>query len=44
LQDDTPASLAARVFRDECEAYPEAIQLVASGRVEIIGSATGLKW
>lgn len=44
LPDDTPDSLAGRVFREECEAYPEAIQLVASGRVEIVGSATRLKW
>lgn len=29
LADDTPESLAARVFAAECEAYPEAIRLVA---------------
>lgn len=29
LPDDTPASLAARVFEAECEAYPEAVQLMA---------------
>lgn len=29
LDDDTPESLAARVFATECEAYPEAIQKVA---------------
>lgn len=28
---DTPASLAARVFEAECQAYPEAIRLLASG-------------
>lgn len=31
LDGDTPASLAARVFEAECEAYPEAIERVASG-------------
>jgi phosphoribosylglycinamide formyltransferase-1 len=29
MDDDTPDSLAARVFAAECEAYPEAIRLVA---------------
>jgi formyltetrahydrofolate-dependent phosphoribosylglycinamide formyltransferase len=35
--DDTPESLAARVFEAECEAYPEALQLIADGRVTIDG-------
>jgi formyltetrahydrofolate-dependent phosphoribosylglycinamide formyltransferase len=35
LDADTPASLAARVFAAECEAYPEAIRLYASGQIEI---------
>jgi len=35
LDDDTPESLAARVFELECEAYPEAIRLFAAGRLEI---------
>ena len=30
---DDPDTLAARVFQAECEAYPEAIRLIASGRV-----------
>ncbi len=30
--DDTPDTLAARVFEAECEAYPEAIRLVANRR------------
>lgn len=34
---DTPESLAARVFEAECEAYPEAIRLVTSGRVRVVG-------
>ncbi len=33
LPDDTPATLAARVFGQECAAYPEAIAAVAAGRV-----------
>ena len=35
--DDTPDSLAARVFAAECEAYPEAIRLVAAGNWRIDG-------
>ena len=35
LEDDTPDTLAARVFEAECEAYPEAIRLFAEGRLEI---------
>ncbi|WP_439621745.1 phosphoribosylglycinamide formyltransferase [Gemmata sp.] len=34
---DTPDALAARVFEAECEAYPEAIELVAAGRVRVEG-------
>ncbi|HEY4761259.1 MAG TPA: phosphoribosylglycinamide formyltransferase [Thermoguttaceae bacterium] len=37
LDDDTPEVLAARVFQAECEAYPEAIQLIADGRVQVDG-------
>lgn len=37
LDDDTPESLAARVFAAECEAYPEAIALIAAGRVSVDG-------
>jgi formyltetrahydrofolate-dependent phosphoribosylglycinamide formyltransferase len=35
--DDTPDTLAARVFSAECEAYPEAIRLFAAGRLTMIG-------
>jgi len=35
--DDTPDTLAARVFREECEAYPEAIRLFVEGRLRIEG-------
>jgi len=34
---DDADTLAARVFRAECEAYPEAIGLIASGRVTVQG-------
>jgi phosphoribosylglycinamide formyltransferase 1 len=37
LDDDTPETLAARVFEAECEAYPEAIRLIAAGRVKVEG-------
>jgi formyltetrahydrofolate-dependent phosphoribosylglycinamide formyltransferase len=36
-EDDTPDTLAARVFEQECEAYPEAIRLFAEGRLRIDG-------
>jgi len=32
---DTPETLAARVFEQECLAYPEAIQLFADGRIAL---------
>ena len=37
LADDTPDTLAARVFEQECEAYPEAIRLFAEARLQIEG-------
>jgi phosphoribosylglycinamide formyltransferase-1 len=37
LDGDDPDTLAARVFAAECEAYPEAIRLMAEGRVRIDG-------
>ena len=37
LDDDTADTLAARVFEQECEAYPEAIHLFAGGRLRIVG-------
>lgn len=37
LDADTPDTLAARVFEQECEAYPEAIRLFADGRLAIEG-------
>ncbi len=35
--DDTADTLAARVFEQECEAYPEAIRLFGDGRLRIEG-------
>jgi phosphoribosylglycinamide formyltransferase 1 len=35
LDDDTPDSLAARVFAAECEAYPDALRLIANGKVSL---------
>ena len=37
LDDDTTESLAARVFAEECIAYPEAVALFAAGRLRIEG-------
>lgn len=37
LDDDTPETLAARVFEQECLAYPEAIRLFADGRLQVAG-------
>jgi phosphoribosylglycinamide formyltransferase-1 len=37
LEDDTPATLAARVFAEEKIAYPEAIGLIAENRLKIEG-------
>jgi phosphoribosylglycinamide formyltransferase-1 len=37
LDDDMPDTLAARVFAAECEAYPQALQLIAEGRVTVRG-------
>jgi formyltetrahydrofolate-dependent phosphoribosylglycinamide formyltransferase len=35
--DDTPDTLAARIYEQECVAYPEAIRLFAEGRLRIEG-------
>ncbi|MBN2490762.1 MAG: phosphoribosylglycinamide formyltransferase [Planctomycetes bacterium] len=35
--DDTPESLAARVFAEELAAYPEAVRLFAEGRLRLVG-------
>jgi formyltetrahydrofolate-dependent phosphoribosylglycinamide formyltransferase len=36
-EDDTPETLAARVFQAECEAYPEVLRLIAAGRIRVEG-------
>jgi len=36
LDTDTPETLQKRVFEKECEAYPEAINLFAEGRLKLI--------
>lgn len=38
LDDDTPDTLAARVFEAECELYPEVIRLYAAGRLTLEGN------
>ena len=35
--DDTPEQLADRVFEQECEAYPAAVELYARRRLQIVG-------
>ena len=37
LDDDTSDRLAARVFQQECEAFPEAIRLFGEGKLKIEG-------
>ena len=37
LDADAADTLAARVFREECIAYPQAIRLFQSGRLKIVG-------
>ncbi len=37
LEGDTADSLAARVFREECIAYPQALRLFQAGRLKIVG-------
>jgi phosphoribosylglycinamide formyltransferase-1 len=37
VDEDTPDTLAARVFAEECKAYPEAIRLFAAGRIRLQG-------
>jgi phosphoribosylglycinamide formyltransferase-1 len=41
--DDTPDTLADRVFEQECLAYPEAIQLFAEGRLQVEGNRVTVK-
>jgi phosphoribosylglycinamide formyltransferase 1 len=43
LDDDTPDALAARVFAAECEAYPEALTLLAGGQVAVEGRRVSVR-
>jgi formyltetrahydrofolate-dependent phosphoribosylglycinamide formyltransferase len=43
LPDDTPDTLAARVFEQECIAYPEAVTLFARGRIRLEGDHVAWK-
>jgi phosphoribosylglycinamide formyltransferase 1 len=43
LEDDTPDVLAARVFEQECIAYPQAIGLFAAGRLRIEGGVVRIR-
>ena len=36
--DDTPDTLAARVFKEECIAFPQAIKLFAEGKLSVQGN------
>ncbi|HEV7999201.1 MAG TPA: phosphoribosylglycinamide formyltransferase [Planctomycetaceae bacterium] len=38
LEEDTPQMLAARVFKAECQAYPDAIRLFAAARLVVTES------
>jgi formyltetrahydrofolate-dependent phosphoribosylglycinamide formyltransferase len=40
--DDSPDTLAQKVFKEECIAYPEAIHLFAEGRLKIEGRKVGV--
>lgn len=42
LPDDTPESLAARVFAAECDALPEAINRIATG--DLCGPFDAIRW
>ncbi len=41
--DDTPDSLAERVFEQECLAYPQAIRWFAEGRLRVEGNRVRIK-
>jgi formyltetrahydrofolate-dependent phosphoribosylglycinamide formyltransferase len=40
---DTPESLAARVFEQECIAYPQAIRLFAEDRLRVVGNRVQIR-
>ena len=43
MDDDTPQSLAARVFELECQLLPECVAAIATGRVSICGRRITLR-
>jgi phosphoribosylglycinamide formyltransferase-1 len=43
LDDDTPETLASRVFAAECEAYPDALRLIGLGRVTVESGQVRIK-
>lgn len=43
FDEDTPDTLASRVFEQECDAYPEAIRLFAEGRLRVVGRRVMIK-
>lgn len=43
LDDDTPDTLAARVYQAECTAYPEALRLLGSGKVTVDGRRVAVR-
>jgi phosphoribosylglycinamide formyltransferase 1 len=43
LENDDPDTLAARVFQQECIAYPEAIKLFSQGKITILDNKTIIK-
>lgn len=43
LDDDTAETLAARILEQEHRIYPEAVQLYAQGRLEIVGRKVRVK-
>ncbi len=43
LEDDTPQSLAARVFQLECDLYPTVVAAIAAGNVSVDGRCITMK-
>jgi len=43
LEDDTPETLAARVFEQECLAYPQAVGMFCDGRIQVSGRQVLIK-
>lgn len=41
--DDTPQTLAARVFQRECDALPAAISAIAAGRISVVGRQVNIQ-